>query len=304
MNAFTGTLPSTIGQLRNVKELMLSRTSIRGTIPNALGELTNIENLEMYGNMLTGSIPSSLGRCSGLKRIGKFFSSIMPVAVKKRCKCSYGDAFVLDLFNNKLNGTIPESISRLQSLQILHVKLNQLTGTIPSMFGELPHLSWFDLSSNNLHGTIPATFGSSFSIKDFRLGGNMIYEPIPAALCSNTNINGGLTRIYGCDGVICPLGTFSDPGHATHSDGCKPCPEGMTTMYLGSSSCEKFTEADILSIFFDAMGGNSWNALQRNRWKDYDYNVCKWHGIGCDSDNNSQIESIRFPLIGVEDFLL
>jgi hypothetical protein len=184
-------------------------------------------------------------------------------------------------------------------LQILHIKLNQLTGTISSKFGELPFLSWFDVSSNRLHGTIPATFGGSRSIKDFRLGGNMIYDPIPQSLCTNTNVNGGLTRMYGCDGVICPLGTYSDPGHATHSEGCKPCPEGTTTMYLGSSSCEEFSEADILSIFFDVMGGHTWNALQKSHWKESDGSVCEWHGISC--DENGEIDSIRFPLLGIDD---
>jgi hypothetical protein len=177
--------------------------------------------------------------------------------------------------------------------------LNQLTGTISPKFGELPFLSWYDVSSNQLHGTIPATFGGSRSIKDFRLGGNMIYEPVPQSLCTNTNVNGGLTRMYGCDGVICPLGTFSDPGHATHSEGCKPCPEGLTTMYLGSSACEEFTEKDILSIFFDVMGGESWNALQKSNWKDDQGSVCDWNGITCDADG--EIASIRFPLLGVDD---
>ena len=74
----------------------------------------------------------------------------------------------------------------------------------------------------------------------------MIYDPVPHTLCTNANINGGLTKTHGCSGVICPLGTYSDPGHATHADGCKPCPPGKTTVYLGSSTCIKFDENDYL----------------------------------------------------------
>jgi hypothetical protein len=128
----------------------------------------------------------------------------------------------------------------------------------------------------------------------------MIYEPIPPSLCVNTNINGGLTRMYGCDGVVCPLGTFSDPGHATHSEGCKPCPDGTTTMYLGSSSCETFSQEDILSILFDAMGGSNWNAIQQQGWKDKDTHVCEWNGIAC-NEEMTVIESIRLPLLAVDD---
>jgi hypothetical protein len=70
-------------------------------------------------------------------------------------------------------------------------------------------------------------------------------------------------------------------------------------MYLGSSSCEEFTENDILSIFFDVMGGESWNALQKSHWKDDQGSVCDWNGITCDEDG--EIASIRFPMLGVDD---
>ena len=82
----------------------------------------------------------------------------------------------------------------------------------------------------------------------------MFYDPVPPSLCTNANVNGGLATTYGCDGVICPLGTYSESGHATLADGgCKKCPEGETTMYLGSSECRPFSPEDILSILFDAM---------------------------------------------------
>ena len=33
-----------------------------------------------------------------------------------------------DVFSNKLTGTIPKAIAQVESLQILHLKMNQLTG--------------------------------------------------------------------------------------------------------------------------------------------------------------------------------
>lgn len=274
-NDFEGSLSSSIGMLTKVKELMLSRTLLEGPLPKELGKLTLVENLEMYGNNFSGEIPD-LGNCTKLKRI--------------------------DLFNNELTGTIPESLARLSSLQILHIKLNHLTGTVSSAFGDLPHLSWFDASTNRLHGTIAESFGTSKTLKDFRLGGNMIYDPIPKALCTNFNINGGLTRMYGCAGVICPLGTYSGPGHATHSEGCKSCPEGRTTMYLGSSSCSRFSEKDILTILYQVMGHSSSGSLQREHWlsQEDEDDVCSWKGVQCDPDNDT-VQAIGFPLYGLHD---
>lgn len=172
--------------------------------------------------------------------------------------------------------------------------MNQLTGMIPVGYGTLPFLSWFDVSHNLLHGTIPSSFGQSRSIKDFRLGGNMFYDNIPQTLCTNANINGGVTSTYGCDGVICPLGTYSDSGHATHSDnGCKKCPEGEATMYLGSPKCRPFSPEDILSILFDAMQGETWPDELRENWKNRHVDVCYWSGIICDT--RGEIVSIGFP---------
>ena len=128
----------------------------------------------------------------------------------------------------------------------------------------------------------------------------MIYEPIPRSLCTNTNINGGLTRTYGCDGVICPLGTYSASGHATHSEGCQPCPEGATTIYLGSIKCDYLNEVDILAIYFNVMGGSARNAIQKSHWGDPEGdNPCSWNGIKC--DEKGEVSSIRFPLMGLED---
>lgn len=177
--------------------------------------------------------------------------------------------------------------------------MNRLTGTIPSGFGSLPYLSWFDVSTNSLHGTIPESFGPSRTLKDFRLGGNMIYGPVPQSLCSNPNINGGLTRTYGCSGVICPLGTYSDPGHATHSDGCKPCPESLVTMYLGSSKCVRISQADIITILYDVMAASTSSILQKSHWDtNRGDNICSWNGITCDVANET-IDAISFPLAGL-----
>lgn len=188
-------------------------------------------------------------------------------------------------------------MASLRPLQILHFKNNDISGTIPSELGELPDLSWFDFSGNYLHGTIPASFGESSSIKDFRIADNMLHEPVPESLCANIQLNGGMTTAYGCSGVMCPLGTFSDSGFATESsNGCTPCPKDESTLYAGSTACQTFDDKDILSIIIDVMGAVSWPIEYGKTWnKENDsVDVCDWYGVGCDA--NGEIVSLKIPV--------
>jgi len=207
-------------------------------------------------------------------------------------------ALKTDVFNNKLTGTLPDELANISLLQIVHLKSNMLTGTIPAGLGKLQYLTWVDLSNNRMHGTIPATFAHSPALKDFRLAGNMIYEPIPLELCNNINLNSGSTKQYGCDGILCPLGTYSEVGHAIVDEGCLPCPEGETTLYLGSTACEKLSEADLLSIFFEVMHGDEWPSELKRYWGNPSINTCEWGGITCNSDG--EIVSFSFPLLVAE----
>lgn len=200
-----------------------------------------------------------------------------------------------------MSGSIPAALLDLKNLQILHLKANKLTGTIPEL-GQNPLISWVDLSSNQLHGTIPQSLGNSRTIEDLRLGNNRLYEPIPPGLCRNPNVNGGVTKSYGCDGVICPIGTYSDTGHAIESIGCTSCPDGETTLYLGSpmSACQQLTEEDLLSMLYEVMRGNLWPESSREHWKDPNVSVCDWAGLSC--DKQGQLTSLSFPLAGLEEY--
>jgi len=269
VNPIHGTLPSEIGNLRNIREVMISRLFLVGRIPTTIGKLSLVENIEIYGNGLVGTIPQEIAQCTNLKR--------------------------LDAFNNRLGGTIPADLAEIQSLQIIHLKKNRFSGTLPSVLGGLQFLSWFDASTNKLSGTIPASYGSARVLKDLRLGENRIHEPIPHEVCANDRINGGRTRTHGCDGILCPIGTYSDSGFADQTEGCKMCDERETTMYLGSSSCIRMHAEEILAILFDVMGGQEWDEQSKAGWKDHHTSACEWEGIVCRSDGT--IIRISFPVV-------
>lgn len=271
-NRLTGTIPRQVGEAKNLRELMLSRLMLSGTIPKAIGKLSSVENLELYGSNIRGRIPSEVGRCSSLKR--------------------------LDAFNNKLTGTIPTTLAKIESLQIIHLKKNQLTGRLPEELGKLHFLTWIDVTSNIISGTIPSSYGSIRTLKDLRLGGNRIHGPIPTSLCNNVKINGGRSRSFGCDAILCPLGQYDATGFAFDLiDGCHQCQKG-TTIYLGSTECVDLHVDDILSMLYDVMGGELWDQSEVFRWKS-EINICHWNGIICEDDGT--LVSLSFPLTQATD---
>ncbi|MDE2963436.1 MAG: hypothetical protein OXU26_05965, partial [Acidobacteriota bacterium] len=60
-NQLTGSIPAELGNLVNLRFLVLDYNQLTGAIPAELGDLANLQNLWLANNQLTGSIPSELG---------------------------------------------------------------------------------------------------------------------------------------------------------------------------------------------------------------------------------------------------
>ena len=128
-NQLSGTIPTQLGSLANLKELWLSENQLTGEIPPELGSLTNLMVLDLDDNDLTGTMPTQLGDLINLEE--------------------------LHLTQNQLAGEIPTELARLTSLKILAVGGNQLTGEIPPELGNLVKLERLSLSDNQLTGMLP-----------------------------------------------------------------------------------------------------------------------------------------------------
>src|SRR6266496_174502 len=155
-NNLAGQLPSSIGNLVNLKRLNLYSNQLSGSIPSSIGNLANLQVLVLNGNQLNGAIPSSLGNLQNLT--------------------------VLWLAYNQLRGSIPPSLGNLASLQNLAVHLNQLTGSIPSSLGKLANLRYLSLSFNQLSGSIPSSLGNLVNLFTLELSNNQLSGSIPSSL--------------------------------------------------------------------------------------------------------------------------
>ncbi|THU46199.1 hypothetical protein C4D60_Mb09t02430 [Musa balbisiana] len=161
----TGGLPSSIGSLSKLVNLILVGCSFYGEIPPEIGSLSLLTFLSLNSNSFTGSIPSSIGNLSNL--------------------------YWLDLADNKLSGRIPVSpgLDSLTHTRHFHFGINQLSGTIPrNIFSSDMQLIHVLFDNNNLTGSIPPTLGLVKTLEVLRLDKNSLTGPVPSNLNNLTKV--------------------------------------------------------------------------------------------------------------------
>ena len=144
-NGLTGTIPSELGSLTNLRSLNLGANGLTGSIPAELGSLANLETLELSNNELTGSIPEELGLLANLESLA--------------------------LSNNGLTGSIPAELGSLANLRTLELGTNFLTGSIPGGLGSLANLDRLLISYNDVEGPVPSSF-LDLDLDQFRFNSN------------------------------------------------------------------------------------------------------------------------------------
>lgn len=146
---FSGTIPSSISNLKSLKRLGLGAPGFFGDLPSSIGKLKSLSVLHISGMGLAGSIPSWVSNLTSLKTlqfsdcglsgsIPYFVGELKNLETLMLCNCSF-------------SGEIPTHISNLTQLQILLLYSNNLIGTVElTSLKKLPHLYAFDISHNNL----------------------------------------------------------------------------------------------------------------------------------------------------------
>jgi Leucine-rich repeat (LRR) protein len=68
-NAFIGTIPSSIGKIKQLQNLDLQESQFTGAIPSEIGLMSNLLFIRLGSNTLTSTIPASLGTLLNLGKI-------------------------------------------------------------------------------------------------------------------------------------------------------------------------------------------------------------------------------------------
>ncbi|PHT62207.1 hypothetical protein T459_33946 [Capsicum annuum] len=233
-----GTLPPSIGNLKNLTTLILVGCSFFGPIPASIGSLEQLVFISLTSNSFTGPIPPSIGNLS---------------------KLSW-----LDLSDNKITGTIPIShdsvlgLDSLVSTRHLHLSKNQLSGPIqPQLFSPDMKLIHVILDHNQLTGEIPESLGSLQNLEILRLDWNSLNGSVPSKLnnltslnelyLSNNNLNGSIPDLTG-------MNLLTYVGMSNNSFNASSVPQWFTslpllkTIYMENTTLQGQIPVDIFSL--------------------------------------------------------
>ena len=128
-NDLSGTIPTELALLPDLKVLGMEQGTTSGTIPSELGQLKKMIFIDLDFNELTGTIPSEIYQLTNL--------------------------ITLDLNVNFLNGTLDSRIGNLTNLEFVQLQKNSFTGTIPTEVGMLSSLETFNVHRNDFNGAMP-----------------------------------------------------------------------------------------------------------------------------------------------------
>ena len=285
-NGLTGTIPSELGSLTNLRSLHLSANGLTGAIPAELGSLANLETLELSNNELTGSIPEELGLLANLESLALSNNGLtgsIPAELG-----SLANLRTLELGTNFLTGSIPGGLGSLANLEILNLFGNQLMGPIPEELGSLASLEFLHLSNNDLAGPIPEELGSLANLEILWLSQNHLTGQIPEELGSLANLDRLLISYNDVEGPVPSSFLDLDLDQFRFNSNDRLCVPGTSAFVRWSKEISNFrggafcNDADraILEVLHEVTDGSSWTYSAG--WRGVDA-VGDWYGVTVDS---------------------
>ncbi|KAK3423938.1 hypothetical protein EUGRSUZ_F00689 [Eucalyptus grandis] len=219
---FSGEIPNSIGNMKNLTVLDLENCNFTGHIPSSMQNLNQLQVLWINGNSFCGVVELEL--FGKLKNLRIFFVSqelnliydtlkyTFPKLEKlglHSCNLTKLPYFLnslkrltyLDLSSNRIGGEIPmwfwgvshdTLIELVLSNNLLEggiQLLNNFTSEIPSSICQFSSLQTLELSNNNFSGNMPLCLGNITNLMFMNLSNNRLQGPLPRSLVKCVNLS-------------------------------------------------------------------------------------------------------------------
>jgi len=299
----SGTFPAEILELTTLTELDLSFNNFHGSIPDEIAGLSStLSSLLLNNNEFTGTITSYIGKLTKLKELDLSVNGFEGSLPKELNNLVNLELLAIKNQNNEdgypsLSGPLLD-FQNLTVLTELYLQDNALEGPVPGTFlmnsaNKNSSAIYVGLSRNQLNGTLSAELGGLDTLI-IDLDGNNITD-IDSSLCKKPNWMEGNTIKFGCDGILCAIGTYQKYSGRQTSDKmpCSTCSLSGGAPFMGSTSCVSAADIitrNILSTLYESTGGKNW--YRQGNWTNVDAPVCYWEGIEC-GHNHETIQRIK-----------
>ena len=202
-NKLTGTIPEDIGvSCPSLMEILLPNNELSGFLPRSLGSLKNLVVLDVSKNKLSGYIPVELfylnlhvlllssNQFTGFearsndqfRNLTTFMASHLPAfncSLRSILSCLRGSTrtiMQIDISHSNIYGNIPGFVFDFERLTSLKLASNRISGKIPSPWHNMPYFTLLDLQNNYLSGPIPLTFSRLLMLTELNVQGNKYLE--------------------------------------------------------------------------------------------------------------------------------
>lgn len=165
-------LPQSIGALRSLKLLTLSKCGFTGTLPANLSLSLDLAEIKIDNNQLTGSLPSFVAS-RFVDVHNNQFAGTIPASIASTAEH-------LILGHNQLGPHIAPGLLTNSALVTLDLSRNRFSGSLPNLPSSIVHNdARIDLSYNEFNGTIPSEYcfieGRTLQLSNNKLSGPL-YE--------------------------------------------------------------------------------------------------------------------------------
>ena len=174
-NHFSGSIPSTMGNMTNLWHLNLANNAFSGKLPKSLGSIPMLQVADFSGNQLSGlqegivfkSKSLEVLNLAGNEQLTMTFNTLLeamePINQSLR---------ILNISDCNFLGKISAKLWDFQNLISVDLSRNSLFGQLPSPPDNMLFLLNLDVSANNLSGKIPQEFAKLLALEVFDISLN------------------------------------------------------------------------------------------------------------------------------------